>query len=150
MKKVLSATIGLLAISAVPAAAADLPVKARPMVPVVTAYNWTGCYIGGNVGGKWARVRDDVFVPATIGSPDRLASFASDTAGTFIGGGQVGWGEDAPSDVLVDGVSVSLLSNAGLLEAVDAGFAFTSDTGGTVWVRFTSGPHIVEIFPQGS
>ena len=42
MKKVLSATIGLLAISAVPAAAADLPVKARPMVPVVTAYNWTG------------------------------------------------------------------------------------------------------------
>ena len=56
MKRVLSATIGLLAISAMPAIAADLPVKARPMAPVVTAYNWTGCYIGGNVGGKWARI----------------------------------------------------------------------------------------------
>jgi opacity protein-like surface antigen len=35
------------------ASAADMAVKARP-VPVVLPYNWTGCYIGGNVGGKWA------------------------------------------------------------------------------------------------
>jgi len=35
--------------------AADLPVKApayRP--PIVVPYSWTGCFIGGNVGGLWA------------------------------------------------------------------------------------------------
>lgn len=94
MKKVLSATIGLLAISAVPAAAADLPVKARPMVPVVTAYNWTGCYIGGNVGGKWVRTSGSVDIgPTGTGTGLGAASsfpIAADNSTTFIGGGQVG------------------------------------------------------------
>ena len=72
MKHVLTATLGLLAISAVPAAAADLPVKARPMVPVVAAYNWTGCYIGGNVGGKWARTSGSVNVAPANGDRDRV------------------------------------------------------------------------------
>jgi outer membrane immunogenic protein len=36
--------------------AADLPLKAPP--PAVAVYNWTGCYIGGNAGGAWARSRD--------------------------------------------------------------------------------------------
>ena len=90
MKRVLSATLGLLAISAVPAAAADLPVKARPMVPVVTAYNWTGCYIGGNVGGKWARTSGSVNVaPAGIGGPGAVL-FGSETSATPIFGGQIG------------------------------------------------------------
>jgi len=37
--------------------AADLPVKARPPAPapvIPAAYNWTGCYVGGNLGGAWA------------------------------------------------------------------------------------------------
>ncbi len=90
MKHVLTATLGLLAISAVPAAAADLPVKARPMVPVVTAYNWTGCYIGGNVGGKWARTSGSVNVaPAGIGGPGAVL-FGSETSATPIFGGQIG------------------------------------------------------------
>jgi outer membrane immunogenic protein len=34
--------------------AADLPVKAPPMVaPLVVAYNWSGFYIGVNAGGDW-------------------------------------------------------------------------------------------------
>jgi outer membrane immunogenic protein len=94
MKKVLSATIGLLAISAVPAMAADLPVKARPMVPVVTAYNWTGCYIGVNGGGKWARTSGSVNVGPTgtgvgLGAPGAVL-FGSETSATGIFGGQVG------------------------------------------------------------
>jgi outer membrane immunogenic protein len=36
------------------ATAADIPYKA-PRPAAVVAYNWTGCYIGGNVGGGWAR-----------------------------------------------------------------------------------------------
>jgi outer membrane immunogenic protein len=71
------------------ASAADMAVKARP-APVVLPYNWTGCYIGGNVGGKWANSTNDVFVPGTIVAPDVTHSFGRDNASTVIGGGQVG------------------------------------------------------------
>ena len=33
------------------ASAADMAFKARPAYAPL--YNWTGCYIGGNVGGGW-------------------------------------------------------------------------------------------------
>jgi len=75
------------------AVAADMAVKARPM-PVAVAYSWTGCYIGGNVGGKWARASGSVDVPAAtgLGGASGAAStpLNSDSAGTFIGGGQIG------------------------------------------------------------
>jgi outer membrane immunogenic protein len=35
------------------ASAADMPTKAPPYVPAA-AYNWTGFYVGGQVGGGWA------------------------------------------------------------------------------------------------
>jgi outer membrane immunogenic protein len=48
------------------AGAADMPVKAPP-IPVVT-YNWTGCYVGANVGWKGGRFfGESVDVPATTG-----------------------------------------------------------------------------------
>ena len=48
---ILAATaISLLA--AVPAQAADLPAKARPLPPA-PAPSWTGFYIGGQIGGGW-------------------------------------------------------------------------------------------------
>jgi outer membrane immunogenic protein len=80
--------------AAVPAAAADLPVKAPMMPAVAAAYNWTGCYIGGNVGGKWVRTSGSVDVGATtapgaLGAPGSVL-FPSDSASTLIGGGQVG------------------------------------------------------------
>jgi outer membrane immunogenic protein len=75
------------------AVAADMAVKARPM-PVAVAYNWSGCYIGGNVGGKWARTSGSVDVPAATGpggaSGAASTPLFSNDAGTFIGGGQVG------------------------------------------------------------
>jgi outer membrane immunogenic protein len=37
-----------------PAQAADMPVKAPPG-PMVAVYNWTGFYIGGNVGAAWLK-----------------------------------------------------------------------------------------------
>jgi outer membrane immunogenic protein len=40
------------------ATAADMPVKARSMAPPPVVYNWTGCYIGAQVGVKSARVSD--------------------------------------------------------------------------------------------
>jgi outer membrane immunogenic protein len=48
---------------------------------VVAVFTWTGCYIGGNVGGIWANNdwQDTV-----------LGDFGSNTASGVIGGGQIG------------------------------------------------------------
>jgi outer membrane immunogenic protein len=59
MNKLILGTAALSAVGLVSvASAADLPVKAPPIVPVV--YNWTGCYIGANGGWKWARFNESV------------------------------------------------------------------------------------------
>jgi outer membrane immunogenic protein len=69
------------------ASAADMPVKAPAYnAPVATAYNWTGCYIGGHVGYGWGRKHNtdnsnsDWFLGQAIDV---------DTHGV-LGGGQVG------------------------------------------------------------
>jgi outer membrane immunogenic protein len=81
-------------VSALPAAAADLPVKVQPMPAVAPAYSWTGCYIGGNVGGKWVRTSGSVDVgptttPGALGAPGTVLFGNADTS-TLVGGGQVG------------------------------------------------------------
>ena len=57
MKKLLLATAALIAFAA-PALAADLPARTYTKAPVYTppqaVYNWTGFYIGGNIGGAFA------------------------------------------------------------------------------------------------
>jgi outer membrane immunogenic protein len=72
------------------AAAADMAVKARPMVAPVMTYNWTGCYIGGNVGGGWHKV-EQTGVRTVAGVPfvPPLA-LGSSEGSQFIGGAQVG------------------------------------------------------------
>src|SRR5258705_13431910 len=52
MKRFLLGSVALAAMIAGPAMAADMPLKAPP--PVVV-YSWTGCYVGGHVGGKSSR-----------------------------------------------------------------------------------------------
>lgn len=52
MKKLLLGSVALAAMLAGPAKAADMPVKA---VPVVAVFSWTGCYVGAHVGGKASR-----------------------------------------------------------------------------------------------
>lgn len=85
MKTIVSSALALFAMGALPAQSADLrmPVKAPPPVytPVVT---WTGCYIGGNVGGGWAHENyvDPLGVPP--------APLGSHTAKGVVGGGQLG------------------------------------------------------------
>jgi outer membrane immunogenic protein len=53
----------------------------RPPPPV---YNWTGCYIGGNVGGAWSR---DSF---TFTNNALVVEDFSFNPSSFIGGGQIG------------------------------------------------------------
>ena len=59
MKKILLTTVALTALVATSAMAADVGVYgAPPPAPVYPVYSlyykWTGCYIGGHVGGLWA------------------------------------------------------------------------------------------------
>jgi outer membrane immunogenic protein len=85
MKKMLLASTAILTLVSGSAMAADMtpaPVysKAPMMAPV---FSWTGFYIGGNLGGAWAKrnVTDTLFG----------LNFSNGTNnGVFIGGGQVG------------------------------------------------------------
>ncbi len=88
MKRVLTAGAFALAATA-QALAADLPPAPLPpprapaaYIPApIPYYNWTGFYIGGNVGGIFSGLS----ASDTIGS-----NFASTTSQSFLGGGQVG------------------------------------------------------------
>jgi opacity protein-like surface antigen len=57
MKKLMLAGASLLMHSGL-AAAADLPLKARPPQPV---YGWTGWYVGVNGGGAWSSSESETF-----------------------------------------------------------------------------------------
>jgi outer membrane immunogenic protein len=65
MKKFLLGSVALAAMIAGPAMAADMPLKAPP--PVVV-YSWTGCYVGGHVGGKSSNA-DLHYGANTFGNP---------------------------------------------------------------------------------
>ena len=97
MKKLLLAGTALAALAAGSANAADLarpvPVYRAPP-PVVTYFTWTGCYVGGNGGGLWARKdwSDDVAIPASAAFPavPAGASFSSHDVNGGLGGIQGG------------------------------------------------------------
>ena len=53
MKKILFASAAALTVTIAGAAsAADLPMKAE--MPIVARFSWTGCYLGGTIGGGLA------------------------------------------------------------------------------------------------
>jgi opacity protein-like surface antigen len=75
------------------ATAADMPVKAPVYkAPVIAPYNWTGLYIGGNVGYSWGKANTDF--NASNGGSLTIPGFAGSESvkpkGT-IGGGQIGY-----------------------------------------------------------
>jgi outer membrane immunogenic protein len=90
MKKVLVATLAFSALVAGPAMAADLarpapvPYKAPPPVYF---FSWTGCYVGGNVGGFWVRKE---WFDRIAGDPLFNTSFGTHDVTSWLGGGQVG------------------------------------------------------------
>ena len=65
------------------AEAADLPQVVPPSFPVYEQFNWTGLYLGANVGGGWAG--------ANIADTLTGTSFDTSTQAAFIGGGQIGY-----------------------------------------------------------
>jgi outer membrane immunogenic protein len=91
----LALALGVLSVTCVGATAADMPMKAPPpIVPPVPVYTWTGCYIGGQAGGDWARAH---WTYANINPYDStgaagpiLATDNDFSMSSWIAGGQVG------------------------------------------------------------
>ena len=69
-----------------PAAAADMPVKAVPRLVAPVAYNWSGLYIGGHLGGGWSDKCFNQVSPVVA-----FGHTAATTAPVGLGGGQVGY-----------------------------------------------------------
>jgi outer membrane immunogenic protein len=96
MKKILLLSSAIVA--AGPAFAADLPVKARPMA--VVPYSWTGCHVGGHIGGAWDRSTysdPGTLSPLLLGGTGIVQNFAkpgqsftADSEARFLGGVQAG------------------------------------------------------------
>jgi outer membrane immunogenic protein len=77
-----------LSVLVTPVMAADLAPSFKAPIPI---YTWTGCYVGGDIGGGWANqgVLNASQLPfPIIGSQDTANTTA--TGGTIIGGGHVG------------------------------------------------------------
>jgi outer membrane immunogenic protein len=72
--------------------AADLPVKTYTKAPVYVApvYNWTGFYLGGNIGYSWGKSSDT----STLTNPSGMVVFTSAGQSNLdggVGGGQIGY-----------------------------------------------------------
>jgi outer membrane immunogenic protein len=80
------------------AAAADLPPAGQvyKAPPAVAAYNWTGFYVGGNIGYSWGKIATDStdgIATSFVGVPFNVG-FAHSNASTrdgIAGGGQIGY-----------------------------------------------------------
>lgn len=85
MKKLMIGTAISLAMVA-GASAADLPPRPAPTPVYVAAppptWNWTGCYVGGNVGGSWTNT--------SFYDPILLVNDGNANGSGVVGGGQVG------------------------------------------------------------
>jgi outer membrane immunogenic protein len=92
MKRMLIGIAAVTSLFATSAFAADLPARTYTKAPVYVepVYDWTGFYLGGNIGYSWGRSSTD------LGFSDSTGGILSATPGKFnmdgvIGGGQTGY-----------------------------------------------------------
>src|ERR1700674_3408860 len=92
MRKQLLGSVALLALVAGSAAnAADLPAKMYTKAPVADPWNWTGTYLGVNLGYSWGRsATDTTFSNSTTGAVLSTSSNSFNLDG-IIGGLQLGY-----------------------------------------------------------
>lgn len=88
-----AAATALLIAGTAASSAADMAVKAPPVVAPAPIWSWTGFYIGGHVGAGWGTTEltlDNIVAPGfpavAIGFP-----IAQNSRSGFLGGGQVGY-----------------------------------------------------------
>jgi outer membrane immunogenic protein len=103
VRKLFVTGVAVAALFAAPAMAGDLPINAPPYAPLysappIIALSWTGCYLGGHIGGSFVDTKFsgqfvDTAVPIALGAPTSFAISDSSTDLTptgFLAGGQVG------------------------------------------------------------
>ena len=90
MKRILLGGMALLALGlgATPAAAVDLAVKAVKAPPPPAVYDWSGAYVGFNIGGMWSEVTRTY--PNLLGAT--FESKGDDVVYGFHAGAQGQWG----------------------------------------------------------
>jgi outer membrane immunogenic protein len=177
MKHALSATLiaGALAVGMTAASAADLPLKAPPLV--VPPFSWAGFYVGVNAGGVWDRSSFDldpggyslpsiffndptgafaglgpvaiVLIPGTIPLPGTV-TLDSGRRSSFLGGVQAGYNWQFGSTVVglegqVDGLKVSQA-----FAFVGPAQTFTGAAPGTFISRSLTGAGTIERDIEGS
>jgi outer membrane immunogenic protein len=137
MKKTLLATTALVAL-AVPALAADMRVRTAPPAPApVAIFNWTGCYIGGNVGGarlkreltdnftgqEWSRTGDGVFiVGGQLGCNYQFTNIVLGAEWDFDWGGD----NDGGRSVVIGGTTFRASVDNKWMSTLAARFGFTA------------------------
>ena len=155
MKRLIVASIGMLALGLTTASAADLrarPVKAPPPPPPPIYYfNWTGCYIGGHIGGLWVS-REFTTLGGPFGHVDHDASgWLGGVQGgcdyQFAGGWVIGiqgdfaWTDVERSHVSLLSPNVTFHSNVKSLASVTGRIGYAWDRflgyvkGGGAWER---------------
>jgi outer membrane immunogenic protein len=103
VRKLFVAGGGVAALFAMPAIAAELPISAPVYAPIYTAppiiaLNWTGCYLGGHIGGSFIDKKfNGQFVDTVVPTSSGPTSFVISNSSTdglnstgFLAGGQVG------------------------------------------------------------
>jgi outer membrane immunogenic protein len=107
------------------ASAADMPLKAPPP-PAPVYYNWSGFYLGVNLGGSWGHQSEELFLG---GAP--VAGRSNHMDGV-IGGGQLGYNWQFPGSGVFGGNAWVLGLEAdfqGSGQRRDDNFAFTGISG---------------------
>jgi outer membrane immunogenic protein len=91
MKKIILGLAAFAAIGTAPALAADLPAQVYTKAPLIAAiYDWTGFYVGGNVGFSWGRSNDSSTLTNGFGTVLFTNGNNANLDGVS-GGGQVGY-----------------------------------------------------------
>ncbi len=138
--KVLAVAASILAVSATGASAADLAARPYTKAPAVVtpAYDWSGFYIGGSVGGRWDEsgwTTTSIVIPPTpataINNPVNFSN-SSVRAGVFAGynwqvaalwvvgiEGDVAWADNKSSTSPIPGVFSILVPTQDFAERKD-------------------------------
>lgn len=108
--RVVIAAIGLFAMAASSAGAADLPSRMpTKAIPYVAAYNWTGFYVGGHIGGGWVN-QSATFLSTTGVALDPAGTAYNTDHNGFLGGAQIGYNYQFQNWVVGIGADVSWTS----------------------------------------
>jgi len=80
MRKLLLSALGFVALSGVgEAGAADLPVKAAPLVPAAPVFSWSGLYFGASVGAQWLNSESSYVYPGGTDGPSSGSATLNNT-----------------------------------------------------------------------